>query len=386
MDSTNNLKALVRPRRLVAGFLPVLLLVLGTALARTARAQSATTVMVGQNASLGSILTDSGGMTLYTFGKDTPGMSNCSGQCAVIWPPFQAPAGALSLPDGVGGMLATITRSDGTQQVTYNGMPLYFFARDMNPGDATGQGVGGFAVATPQAAASATAPAMATNTGVTVQYAAGFNLVGVPSGTQLTGTDGPMFTFQAGDTSYETVPAGAVLQNGAGYWAFFTTPVSLTLPAASSQGVTVQAPAGQYILIGNPTDAPATVSGADAVFSYTPGSGYQATTTLAPGQGAWALSQAGGTIQIGAPAASATAASASMPDPAMMPAPLPAAAVTGTMPAQMPAMNSQPAGMAPAMIMPAMMQPAYQSPVMLPNQAPAPVPGPYGMPGPANPY
>jgi predicted lipoprotein with Yx(FWY)xxD motif len=108
-----------------------------------AKAQSATTVLVAQDPTLGPILTDPNGMTLYVFMRDTPAMSNCSGQCATTWPPFQPGMGDLTLPDGVGGTLATITRDDGTQQVTYNDMPLYYFARDMMPGDTNGQGVGG---------------------------------------------------------------------------------------------------------------------------------------------------------------------------------------------------------------------------------------------------
>jgi predicted lipoprotein with Yx(FWY)xxD motif len=111
---------------------------------RATRAQSAPTVLVSQNANLGmAILTDSNGMTLYTFGNDQPGVSNCNGGCAGIWPAFQPPAGDLTLPDGATGTLDVITRQDGTMQVTYNGMPLYYFAGDMNPGDTNGQGIGG---------------------------------------------------------------------------------------------------------------------------------------------------------------------------------------------------------------------------------------------------
>src|SRR5262249_11557545 len=87
------------------------------------------------------------GMTLYHFTKDTPGVSNCSGQCAVQWPPYtvSSSTAAAGLPGGsaVGGTISTIVRSDGTMQVTYNGEPLYFWYKDVNPGDTTGQNVGG---------------------------------------------------------------------------------------------------------------------------------------------------------------------------------------------------------------------------------------------------
>lgn len=107
------------------------------------------TVMIAQDPTLGAILTDSNGMTLYTRASDTAGMSSCSGMCATVWPPFQPPAGDLVLPADATGMLGVITRADGTQQVTYNGMPLYYFAKDMNPGDVNGQGIGGFTAAMP---------------------------------------------------------------------------------------------------------------------------------------------------------------------------------------------------------------------------------------------
>jgi predicted lipoprotein with Yx(FWY)xxD motif len=80
---------------------------------------------------------------LYTFKKDTtPGKSVCNGDCATNWPPLLAPAGAPTAGAGVTGALATIKRDDGTDQVTYNGVPLYYFAGDSKAGDSSGQGVG----------------------------------------------------------------------------------------------------------------------------------------------------------------------------------------------------------------------------------------------------
>ena len=108
-------------------------------------------VSVGSNATLGAILVAANGMTLYTYNKDTAGVSNCTGQCLAAWPAY-SPAQGASLTAGAGatGTLATITRSDnGATQLTYNGMPLYFFAQDTAAGDATGQNVGGFTVVQP---------------------------------------------------------------------------------------------------------------------------------------------------------------------------------------------------------------------------------------------
>ena len=102
-------------------------------------------VSVAHDAKLGDYLVAANGMTLYKYTKDTEGISNCSGQCAVNWPPYTAPdAEPLTAAAGIGGTLATITRSDYSgAQITYNGVPLYFWKKDTKPGDTTGQNVGG---------------------------------------------------------------------------------------------------------------------------------------------------------------------------------------------------------------------------------------------------
>ena len=115
---------------------------LPTAAPTTAPAAAAATVMLSHDAKLGDFLVDGKGMTLYIFTKDTPGVSNCSGGCLTAWPPLVA-SGDLVAGTGVTGKLGFITRSDGTKQVTYNDMPLYYWASDVKPGDMTGQGVGG---------------------------------------------------------------------------------------------------------------------------------------------------------------------------------------------------------------------------------------------------
>ncbi|MBU6447507.1 hypothetical protein KGQ24_01535 [Patescibacteria group bacterium] len=83
-------------------------------------------------------------MTLYIYTPDKPGVSNCTGQCAIYWPPYTVSAAAgLTAATGISGKLGTITRADGTTQLTYNDKPLYFYAKDSKPGDTTGQNVGG---------------------------------------------------------------------------------------------------------------------------------------------------------------------------------------------------------------------------------------------------
>ncbi len=86
-----------------------------------------------------SPLTAANGMTLYTFDKDAPNTSNCYGDCAVSWPPYEAAAGEQ--PPAAG--LTTVQRRDSTLQWAKDGEPLYFWVGDTQPGDTNGDGVGG---------------------------------------------------------------------------------------------------------------------------------------------------------------------------------------------------------------------------------------------------
>ncbi len=92
----------------------------------------------------GEIVVDGEGMTVYVFDKDVQnsGKSNCSGDCLVAWPPVVAESDSPTV-EGVSGEVGTITRDDGTKQVTLDGWPLYYWQDDSAAGDATGQGVGG---------------------------------------------------------------------------------------------------------------------------------------------------------------------------------------------------------------------------------------------------
>src|SRR4029077_8087577 len=83
------------------------------------------------------VLTNSKGFTLYSFAPDTPTTSKCSGVCAQNWPPVKGPVTAA----GVMGAFATIKRTDGMTQATFDGHPLYTFAGDSAPGQAKGNGL-----------------------------------------------------------------------------------------------------------------------------------------------------------------------------------------------------------------------------------------------------
>lgn len=94
------------------------------------------------SSSAGQIVVDSKGMSLYVFTKDVKdsGTSACTGACLTAWPVFTTTADAPGV-DGVTGKVGTIATPDGKKQVTLNGMPLYYYAKDKAPGDVTGQGV-----------------------------------------------------------------------------------------------------------------------------------------------------------------------------------------------------------------------------------------------------
>jgi len=118
----------------------------GGAAPATSRAGSASpgTVIKTGSGQNGTFLTDGSGRALYLWAADGRNRSNCSGACAGEWPPLTASgtpsvsAGALTVDIG------TITRPDGSKQVTYNGHALYYFAGDTRPGQAEGQGSNDF--------------------------------------------------------------------------------------------------------------------------------------------------------------------------------------------------------------------------------------------------
>ncbi|MGW0792410.1 COG4315 family predicted lipoprotein [Streptomyces sp. NPDC002911] len=94
--------------------------------------------------SLGNILVDHKGNTLYLFLADKKNKSNCTGACAEAWPPLLT-KGAAKVGNGVDKKLLDVTkRSDGDEQVTYNGHPLYYYASDTKPGQTNGQGLNQF--------------------------------------------------------------------------------------------------------------------------------------------------------------------------------------------------------------------------------------------------
>ena len=101
------------------------------------------TVKVAEHASLGAILVDGSGRTLYLFSEDERNQSNCASSCADAWPPLLIEREASAGEGVTGDALGSFTRDDGSNQVAYNGWPLYYFAGDETQGDAKGQNSGG---------------------------------------------------------------------------------------------------------------------------------------------------------------------------------------------------------------------------------------------------
>jgi predicted lipoprotein with Yx(FWY)xxD motif len=117
--------------------LTLLALALTVTVSATASAQMSSTPSNVKVAN--GMLTDSKGMTLYTFDKDTmPGKSACNGKCLDNWPAVAAGTDAMTMGDW-----SVVARDDGSKQWAYKGKPLYTFVQDKKPGDMIGEGKGG---------------------------------------------------------------------------------------------------------------------------------------------------------------------------------------------------------------------------------------------------
>jgi len=105
------------------------------------KAASSSGVLATARSDLGTIVVNGSGRTVYVFDKDTAGsgMSTCTGKCAALWPAVKATSDSPKVA-GVTGDVGTITRSDGTKQVTLDGLPLYTYRPDTHAGDTRGQG------------------------------------------------------------------------------------------------------------------------------------------------------------------------------------------------------------------------------------------------------
>ncbi len=120
-------------KAILLGSATALLLMTAAALAEDYAGGAIKTMEIGGK----EVLTDANGMTLYTFDKDAPGVSNCYDDCAVKWPPLFAADGAKDE-----GEFTIITRTDGKRMWAHEGKPLYLWFKDTKPGETTGDMVG----------------------------------------------------------------------------------------------------------------------------------------------------------------------------------------------------------------------------------------------------
>lgn len=104
---------------------------------------TAATIKTAAHPDLGTILVDGDGLTLYLRILDEKNVSGCVGGCPQFWPPLLTVGDPAAEEGANADLRGTITRDDGTTQVTYNGRPLHYFSNDEGPGDANGQGFGG---------------------------------------------------------------------------------------------------------------------------------------------------------------------------------------------------------------------------------------------------
>jgi predicted lipoprotein with Yx(FWY)xxD motif len=110
----------------------------------SASSSAGATVIATANSSGGAYLTNGSGRAIYLFLADSKDKSACSGACASAWPPVTTTGAPTASGSAQASDLGTITRSDGSKQVTYDGHPLYYYAGDTGAGTDNGQGIDGF--------------------------------------------------------------------------------------------------------------------------------------------------------------------------------------------------------------------------------------------------
>jgi len=121
-----------------------LVLVALTATLATAQTMVRPATVESGHTSLGRVLVNRSGRTLYLFEKDKRGQSACSGACTAYWPPLLVKGKPHATKGAKQSLVGTIKRADGTRQVTYAGHPLYRFSGDLKRGDTTGEGLTDF--------------------------------------------------------------------------------------------------------------------------------------------------------------------------------------------------------------------------------------------------
>ena len=112
--------------------------------APTTGAARAGTIVQAHTSSLGRLLTDGNGRTLYLFEADRPNVSKLSAAGLSIWPPLAATGKPQATSGALAAKIGTITGANGKAQVTYDGHPLYYYVGDTKPGQTSGQALDQF--------------------------------------------------------------------------------------------------------------------------------------------------------------------------------------------------------------------------------------------------
>ena len=131
--------------------------------------------------------------------------------------------------------------------------------------------------------------------GPVVLYKQGWNIV-AGSGAPFSDTSVPLFSYRADTNDYQLLAPGTVLTSGLGYWGYFDHDTEVTVPGGGGT-LPIRLPPNQWVLIGRPEFAGPELRGADVVYAYDPTTmTFYQVSSLPPGQGAWALSYAGGVL------------------------------------------------------------------------------------------
>jgi len=259
-----------------AGLLLILLLTLGAAPVKAGRAQTLQTLTYADN---GSTVNASVGDTIEL--QLSPQMNwdvSVSDGTVLAASPGPLPA------DVQGSWQAA---SAGQSSISANGRPV------CNPGEACAQFIIHFGATVDVSVGGSTSG------GTSINYPAGWNLVAGPTGTVF---PVGLYDWNATQGGYQQLPPNTPVQAGQGYWALFAQPTTVALRSAGQDAVSIPLAAGRWAQVGNPSaTAGARVSGADAVYTYDAArESYEPSSLLAPGQGAWVYSAAGGAAVIAA--------------------------------------------------------------------------------------
>ncbi|HZQ34854.1 MAG TPA: hypothetical protein VFD32_02900 [Dehalococcoidia bacterium] len=132
-----------------------------------------------------------------------------------------------------------------------------------------------------------------------VAFHAGWNLIGVPTGTTVGGSASALYTYGSERDGYVLLDSNTPLQAGVGYWAYFDKDTSIAVRIDSVEFPAVPLPAGEWVLIGNPLGVRVEVAGQDVLYVFDPTTQryfLQFASILEPGSGAWAYSADGGIL------------------------------------------------------------------------------------------